>query len=76
MLPGDGLMFRAGPAPMIELIRRADQIGEAVEGRQPARRKITRIPLHFYGSAAAGEPIGLESLPESSAMTARTGARR
>ena len=64
VLAGDGFIFRAGPAPMIELVRRVEQTGEASAHRNPARREVTRIPLRFPGSTAAGEPAGLEPITE------------
>ena len=64
VLAGDGFVFRAGPAPVIELVRRVEQTGEGSARRKPARREVTRIPLRFPGSTAAGEPAGLEPITE------------
>ena len=64
VLAGEGFIFRAGPAPVIELVRRAERGGEASGRRKPAQREVTRIPLRFPGSTAAGEPAGLEPITE------------
>jgi len=64
VLAGDGFVFRAGPAPMIALVRRIDQNGAAYERGQSARREVTRIPMHFPGSTAASAPNGLEPISE------------
>jgi len=64
VLAGDGFVFRAGPAPVIELVRRVGRTGKGIQGRQAARREVTRIPLGFPGSTAAGEPVGLDPITE------------
>jgi len=64
VLAGDGFVFRAGPAPVIELVRRAGQSGQGIQDRQAASREVTRIPLRFPGSTASGEPIGVDPITE------------